>query len=59
MSFHLTTEAGILDFPLGFNRIISKPEDVDFENLPVKIGDAVAITSVLQLHSLLVTDDKN
>lgn len=58
MSFHLTTEAGILDFPLQFNPIISKLEDVDFENLPVKTGDAVAISSVLQLHSLLATDDE-
>ncbi|WJX27903.1 GRAS protein tf80 [Trifolium repens] len=34
----------------------SKLEDVDFENLPVKTGDAVAITSALQLHSLLAAD---
>jgi hypothetical protein len=58
MSFHLTAEAGNLDFPLQFNPIVSKLEDVDFENLPVKTGDAVAITSALQLHALLATDDE-
>ncbi|KAI5410690.1 GRAS family protein TF80 [Lathyrus oleraceus] len=58
MSFHLTAEAGNLDFPLQFNPIVSKLEDVDFNNLPVKTGDAVAITSALQLHSLLATDDE-
>lgn len=57
MSLHLTAEAGNLDFPLQFNPIVSKLEDVDFENLPVKTGEALAITSVLQLHSLLATDD--
>ncbi|KAG5049280.1 hypothetical protein JHK85_010383 [Glycine max] len=57
MNFHLTTEAGKLDFPLQFYPVVSKLEDVDFEKLPVKIGDALAITSVLQLHSLLATDD--
>lgn len=58
MSLHLTAEAGKLDFPLQFNPIVSKLEDVDFDNLPVKTGEAVAITSVLQLHSLLATDDE-
>jgi hypothetical protein len=47
----LTAEAGNLDFPLQFNPIVSKLEDVDFENLPVKTGDAVAITTALQLQN--------
>ncbi|KAK7323406.1 hypothetical protein VNO77_26878 [Canavalia gladiata] len=58
MNFHLTTEAGNLDFPFQFYPIVSKLEEVDFENLPVKTGDALAITCVLQLHSLLATDDE-
>ncbi|MCI75509.1 hypothetical protein A2U01_0096778, partial [Trifolium medium] len=31
----------------------SKLEGVDFKNWPLKTGDEVAITSALQLHSLL------
>lgn len=58
MTFHLTTEAGNLDFPLQFYPVVSKVEDVDFDNLLVKTGEALAITSVLQLHSLLATDDE-
>ncbi|XP_014499457.1 scarecrow-like protein 3 [Vigna radiata var. radiata] len=57
VNFHVTSEAGKYDFPLQFYPIVSKLEDVDFEKLPVKTGDAVAITSVLQLHLLLSTDD--
>ncbi|KAI9115465.1 hypothetical protein K1719_013784 [Acacia pycnantha] len=57
MFHHLTTEAGKLDFPLQFNPIVSKLEDLDVESLPVKSGEALAISSVLQLHSLLASDD--
>nr|KYP41069.1 Scarecrow-like protein 3 [Cajanus cajan] len=57
MNFHLITEAGNLDFPFQFYPVVSKLEDVDFEKLPVKTGDAIAITSVLQLHSLLATEE--
>ncbi|XP_028789877.1 scarecrow-like protein 3 [Neltuma alba] len=58
MGLHLTTEAGKLDFPLQFNPIVSKLEDLDVESLPVKSGEALAISSVLQLHSLLASDDE-
>ncbi|XP_054816443.1 GRAS family protein TF80-like [Prosopis cineraria] len=57
MGFHLTTEAGKLDFPLQFNPIVSKMEDLNLESLPVKSGEALAISSVLQLHTLLASDD--
>lgn len=55
---HLNSEAGNLYFPFQFNSIVSKLEDVNFDNLPVKTGEAIAITSVLQMHSLLATDDE-
>ncbi|KAF7824652.1 scarecrow-like protein 3 [Senna tora] len=58
MGFHLTSEAGKLDFPFQFYPIVSKLEDLDVDNLPVKSGEALAISSVLQLHSLLATDDE-
>lgn len=59
MGFHLTSEAGKLDFPLQFYPIVSKLEDLDVESLPVKSGEALAISSVLQLHSLLASDDES
>lgn len=59
MGLHLVTEAGKLDFPFQFNPIVSKLEDLDVESLPVKSGEALAISSVLQLHSLLASDEDN
>ncbi|KAK7276950.1 hypothetical protein RIF29_18099 [Crotalaria pallida] len=58
MNFHLRTEASNLDFPFQFYQVVSKLEDVDFDRLKVKTGEALAITCVLQLHSLLATDDE-
>ncbi|KAI4323480.1 hypothetical protein L6164_023079 [Bauhinia variegata] len=58
MAFHLAREAGKIDFPLQFCPVVSKLEDLDFESLPVKRGEALAISSVLQLHCFLATDDK-
>lgn len=53
----LTEEAEKLDIPFQFNPIVSKLENLDPERLRVKTGEALAISSVLQLHSLLASDD--
>eukprot|EP00268_Persea_americana_P009695 TRINITY_DN13883_c0_g2_i3.p1 TRINITY_DN13883_c0_g2~~TRINITY_DN13883_c0_g2_i3.p1 ORF type:complete len:475 (-),score=97.26 TRINITY_DN13883_c0_g2_i3:311-1735(-) len=53
----LTEEAEKLDIPFQFNPIVSKLENLDPESLRVKTGEALAISSVLQLHSLLARDD--
>ncbi|CAB4268193.1 unnamed protein product [Prunus armeniaca] len=56
--FHrLTEEAGNLNIPFQFNPIVSKLENLDIESLRVKTGEALAVCSVLQLHSLLAADD--
>ena len=56
MALQLTKEAEKLDIPFQFNPIVSKLENLDFETLRVKTGEALAISSVLQLHTLLATD---
>ncbi|KAI3746427.1 hypothetical protein L6452_08860 [Arctium lappa] len=53
----LIEEAEKLDIPFQFNPIVSKIENLDVEKLNVKTGEALAISSVLQLHSLLAPDD--
>lgn len=58
MAHRLNEEAEKLDIPFQFNPIVSKLENLDIERLRVKIGEAVAISSVLQLHSLLAFDDE-
>lgn len=58
MAFKLTEEAEKLDIPFQFNPVVSKLENLDFEKLRVKTGEALAISSVLQLHSLLASDDE-
>ncbi|XVF04803.1 hypothetical protein REPUB_Repub05bG0117000 [Reevesia pubescens] len=58
MARRLTEEAEKLDIPFQFNPIVSKLENLDFEKLRVKTGEALAISSVLQLHSLLASDDE-
>jgi hypothetical protein len=58
MAHRLTEEAEKLDIPFQFNPIVSKLENLDFEKLCVKTGEALAISSVLQLHSLLASDDE-
>ncbi|XP_021834014.1 scarecrow-like protein 3 [Prunus avium] len=56
--FHrLTEEAGNLNISFQFNPIVSKLENLDIESLRVKTGEALAVCSVLQLHSLLAADD--
>ncbi|XWS73622.1 hypothetical protein CRYUN_Cryun02cG0144300 [Craigia yunnanensis] len=58
MAYRLTEEAEKLDIPFQFNSIVSKLENLDIEKLRVKTGEALAISSVLQLHSLLASDDE-
>lgn len=53
----LSKEAEKLDVPFQFNAIVSSLESLNIESLRVKTGEAVAICSVLQLHSLLASDD--
>ncbi|XP_073314214.1 scarecrow-like protein 3 [Primulina huaijiensis] len=54
----LNEEAEKLDIPFQFNPLVCKLENLDVEKLRVKTGEAVAISSVLQLHSLLAVDDE-
>ncbi|CAI0461797.1 unnamed protein product [Linum tenue] len=57
MGARLVEEAEKLDIPFQFNSIVSKLENLDLERLRVKTGEALAVSSVLQLHSLLATDE--
>ncbi|GAB4827825.1 Scarecrow-like protein 3 [Ancistrocladus abbreviatus] len=58
MAHLLSEEAEKLDIPFQFIPIIRKLEDLDVESLPVKVGEALAVRSVVQMHSLLAYDDK-
>ncbi|KAG6781679.1 hypothetical protein POTOM_014591 [Populus tomentosa] len=58
MALRLTEEAEKLDIPFQFNPIVSKLENLDLGNLRVKTGEALAVSSVLQLHALLAMDDE-
>ncbi|KAK5770161.1 scarecrow-like protein 3 isoform X1 [Gossypium arboreum] len=58
MARRLTEEAQKWDIPFQFNPVVCKLENLDLESLRVKTGEALAVSSVLQLHSLLVTDDE-
>ncbi|XP_065879038.1 scarecrow-like protein 3 [Euphorbia lathyris] len=58
MAHKLIEEAEKLDIPFQFNPIVSKLENLDVEKLRVKTGEALAISSVLQLHSFLASDDE-
>ncbi|XP_040993304.1 GRAS family protein TF80-like [Juglans microcarpa x Juglans regia] len=58
MALRLTVEAERLDIPFRFIPILSKLEDLDLESLGVKTGEALAVSSVLQLHSLLAADEE-
>ncbi|KAL9234806.1 hypothetical protein vseg_009632 [Gypsophila vaccaria] len=57
VAHRLTEEAEKLDLPFQFNPIVSKLENLDIEKLRVKTGEALAISSVLQLHTLLAYED--
>lgn len=58
MAHILTEDAEKLDIPFQFNPIVSKLENLDVEKLRVKTGEALAISSVLQLHTLLASADE-
>lgn len=58
MAHKLIEEAEKLDIPFQFNPIVSKLENLDIEKLRVKTGEALAISSILQLHSFLASDDE-
>ncbi|KAG2674751.1 hypothetical protein I3760_13G153100 [Carya illinoinensis] len=58
MAYRLSEEAEKLDIPFQFNPVVSRLDDLNFEKLRVKTGEALAISSVLQLHSLLASDDE-
>lgn len=53
----LSEEAEKLDIPFQFHPVVSKLEALDVEDLRVKTGEALAISSVLQLHPLLACVD--
>ncbi|KAG0452341.1 hypothetical protein HPP92_024730 [Vanilla planifolia] len=55
----LSKEAEKLDIPFQFNAVVSKLDALNVENLRVKTGEALAISSVLQLHTLLASDDES
>ncbi|XP_057450096.1 scarecrow-like protein 3 [Lotus japonicus] len=59
MAHKLTEEAEKLDIPFQFNPVLSKLENLDFDKLRVKTGEALAISSIMQLHSLLALDDES
>lgn len=52
----LIEEAEKLDLPFQFNPVVSKLEDLDIEKLRVKTGEALAISSIMQLHTLLASN---
>ncbi|XLR13803.1 hypothetical protein S83_041741 [Arachis hypogaea] len=58
IAYRLVEEAEKLDIPFQFNPVVSKLESLDFEKFRVKSGEALAITSMLQLHSLLAWDNE-
>nr|KYP68104.1 Scarecrow-like protein 3 [Cajanus cajan] len=57
MELLLGAEAKRLDFYFQFNPVVSNLESLDPEKLPIKRGEPLAISCVLQLHSLLATAD--
>ncbi|XP_061352909.1 GRAS family protein TF80-like [Gastrolobium bilobum] len=58
MELHLRVEAENMNFSFQFNAIVSNLENLDLERLPFDKGEPLAISCVLQLHSLLATDDQ-
>ncbi|GAA0153858.1 hypothetical protein LIER_37753 [Lithospermum erythrorhizon] len=58
MAHVLTEEAEKLDIPFQFNPVVSKLENLNIEQLRVKTGEALAISAVLRLHSLLAANDE-
>lgn len=58
MAHRLNEEAEKLDIAFQFSPVITTLENLDVESLRVKTGEAVAISSALQLHSLMAVDDE-
>ncbi|XP_030963131.1 scarecrow-like protein 3 isoform X2 [Quercus lobata] len=58
MAVRLMAEASKLEIPFHFIPIVSKLENVDTESFCVDAGEAFAISSVFQLHSLLAFDEE-
>ncbi|KAJ8900384.1 hypothetical protein K2173_025024 [Erythroxylum novogranatense] len=58
MASRLTEEAEKLNIPFQFTPIVSKLENLNPESLRVKSGEALAVISVLKLHTLLATDNE-
>lgn len=56
MASVLSEEAEKLDIPFQFHSVIARLEALDVGSLRVKTGEALAITSLLQLHPLLAPD---
>ncbi|XP_042461080.1 scarecrow-like protein 3 [Zingiber officinale] len=56
-AIRLSEEAERLDIPFQFNPVVSRLDNLDLESLRIKTGEALAITAVLQLHTLLATND--
>lgn len=54
----LTEEAEKLDIPFQFNPIVCKLENLEVDALRIKTGEALAISSMFQLHSLLAAPDE-
>ncbi|XP_020081816.1 scarecrow-like protein 3, partial [Ananas comosus] len=49
----LSKEADAHDMSFQFHPVLSRLDALDFDSLRVKTGEALAVSSVLQLHSLL------
>lgn len=58
MAQRLNSEAERLDIPFQFNPVVSSLECLDFGTLRVKTGEALAISSILQMHTVLAYDDE-
>ncbi|KAI3739683.1 hypothetical protein L2E82_30094 [Cichorium intybus] len=58
MALRLNEEAEKLDIPFQFNPIVTRLDNLELEQLRYKSGEALAISSVLQLHTLLAFDDE-
>lgn len=58
MAYRLSEEVEKLDVPFQFNHVVSRLHDLNFEKLRVKTGEALAIGSIRQLHSLVASNDE-
>ncbi|KAG0481252.1 hypothetical protein HPP92_012110 [Vanilla planifolia] len=55
----LSKEAEKLDIPFQFNAVVSRLDALNVESLRVKTGEALAISSVFQFHSLLASNSSD